>query len=49
MGANFDELTGHLSPAHTAYFKKWHEMMSLEEKHALAPRKVLPPPWQTPC
>jgi hypothetical protein len=32
-------LAGHLTATHCAYFKKWDAMMSLEEQHALAPRK----------
>ena len=35
----FDKLTSHLSEAQCHYFKQWHEMINLEEKHTLSQRK----------
>ena len=41
MGEKFDEVVRHLNPAHAAFFKRWDDLLSKEEKDVVKIRREL--------
>ncbi|EXJ86230.1 hypothetical protein A1O1_06600 [Capronia coronata CBS 617.96] len=41
LGEKFNEVVGHLSPAHQAFFKKWDDLLTREERDTMKFRREL--------
>ncbi|OAP60752.1 DNA replication ATP-dependent helicase Dna2 [Fonsecaea erecta] len=41
LGEKFNEVVGHLSPAHQSFFKKWDELLTKEERDTMKFRREL--------